>query len=79
MQPKSISNVDVLKAMMLRFFLALSCAGSMVGVLVKPSLLRETETSTKRWISTRGMMKFFNGMRYSSDRHILGDWRIARL
>jgi hypothetical protein len=45
----------------------------LVGIIVaaRPSLLREIEKSTNRWIATDGIVKFFNSMRYSPDQHIL--------
>lgn len=40
-------------------------------VLTRPSLLREFEKSSNRWISTQGMVKLFDGMHHSFDLQIL--------
>lgn len=40
-------------------------------VLTRPSLLREIEKSSNRWISTQGMVKLFDGMHYSFDLQFL--------
>lgn len=56
-----------------------SVLAALVGIIVlaKPSLLREIEKSTNRWISTEGVVKFFDGMRNSFDRQILRHRKIA--
>ena len=63
--------------------LALLLLGSVVAALVgaimltKPSLLRDIETTTNRWISTEGLMKFFHTMHHSTDQFILRHRRVA--
>ena len=49
-----------------------SVVAALVGIimLTKPSLLHDIETSTNRWISAEGLMKFFHTMRHSSDQFI---------
>ena len=56
-----------------------SVVAALVGIimLTKPSLLRDIETSTNRWISTEGLMKFFHTMRHSSDQFILRHRKVA--
>jgi hypothetical protein len=56
-----------------------SVLAALVGIIVlaKPSLLREIEKSTNRWISTEGVVNFFDGMRNSFDRQILRHRKIA--
>ena len=56
-----------------------SVVAALVGIvmLTKPSLLRDIEASTNRWISTEGMMKLFNSMRHSSDHYILRHRKVA--
>ena len=50
-----------------------------VGIVVaaRPSLLREIEKSANRWIGMEGIVKVFNSMRFSPDRHILQRRKIA--
>ena len=50
-----------------------SVLAALVGgiVLVRPSLLREIEKSSNRWIATEGMVKLFDGMHYSFDQRLL--------
>jgi hypothetical protein len=52
---------------------------ALVGIIVltRPSLLRDIEHASNRWISTEGMGKFFDGMNYSVDRQILRHRKIA--
>ena len=56
-----------------------SVLAALVGIIVlaKPSLLREIEKSSNRWISTKGVVKLFDGMRNSFDRQILRHRKIA--
>jgi len=46
---------------------------ALVGAIVmaRPSLLREIEKSSNRWISTEGMVKLFDRMHFSIDQNIL--------
>jgi len=50
-----------------------SVLAALVGlvVLARPSLLREIEKSSNRWIATEGMVKLFDGMHYSFDQGLL--------
>ncbi|MFH1045189.1 MAG: hypothetical protein V1796_09170 [Pseudomonadota bacterium] len=50
-----------------------SVLAALVGVIVltRPSLLREIEQSSNRWITTDAMVKFFDGMHYSFDQQLL--------
>lgn len=50
-----------------------SVLAALVGIIVltRPSLLREIEKSSNRWIATEGMVKLFDGMHYSVDQQLL--------
>lgn len=56
-----------------------SVLAALVGIIVlaRPSLLREIEKSTNRWISTEGVAKFFNRVHDSLDRRLLRHRKIA--
>lgn len=56
-----------------------SVLAALVGIIVlaKPSLLREIEKSANRWISTEGVVRFFDGIRNSFDQQILRHRKIA--
>ncbi|MBI4293695.1 MAG: hypothetical protein HY661_19635 [Betaproteobacteria bacterium] len=67
--------VDVLVGVML----ISSALAALVGliVLTRPSLLREIEKSSNRWISTEGASKALNATYYNSDGYILRRKKIA--
>lgn len=69
MAPGSWWLVNALMAMLLVGSVLAALVGTIV--LVRPSLLREIEKSSNRWISTEGVAKFLNGMRYSFDQQLL--------
>jgi len=50
-----------------------SVLAALVGliVLTKPSLLREIEKSSNRWIVTEGVVKVFDAMNHSFDQQVL--------
>ncbi len=50
-----------------------SALSALVGfiVLIRPSLLREVEKSSNRWIATDGMAKMFDHMHHSFDLHLM--------
>ncbi len=50
-----------------------SVVAAIVGfiVLLRPSLLRELETSTNRWIATKRVEKLFNNMHYAFDQSMV--------
>lgn len=56
-----------------------SVLAALVGIIVlaKPSLLREIEKSANRWISTEGVVRFFDGIRNYFDQQILRHRKIA--
>lgn len=56
-----------------------SVLAALMGIIVlaRPSLLRDIEKSTNRWVATEGMAKFLNGMRYSLDRQLLRHRKLA--
>lgn len=56
-----------------------SVLAALVGIIVlaRPSLLREIEKSSNRWISTEGVAKFLNSMRYSFDQQLLRHRKVA--
>jgi hypothetical protein len=56
-----------------------SVLAALVGIIVlaRPSLLRDIEKSTNRWIPVEPAVKLFNSMRYSFDQPILRHRKIA--
>jgi uncharacterized membrane protein len=56
-----------------------SVLAALIGVivLVRPSLLREIEKSSNRWISTEGIVKLFDGMNNSFDQQVLRHRAVA--
>lgn len=46
-------------------------------VLTRPSLLREIEKSTNRWIVTESLVKWFNGMHYSFEQSTFRHRKLA--
>ena len=59
--------------------IASSILAVLVGIIVlaKPSLLRDLEQSSNRWVSTDGVAKYFDRMIHSADRRILGHRKLA--
>lgn len=67
--------VDALMALLLIGIVLAALVG--IVVLARPSLLREIEKSTNRWIATEDAAKLLNGMRYSLDQQLLRHRKIA--
>lgn len=59
--------------------LAGNMPAAIVGIIVllKPSLLRDLEKSTNRWISTEQLLTLFNGMHFSAEQSLLRHNRIT--
>lgn len=56
-----------------------SALAAVVGaiVMVRPSLLRNLESSANRWVATDSLLKVFNSRHYSFDHYMLSHSRIA--
>jgi hypothetical protein len=54
---------------------------ALVGIVVavRPSLLREIEKSTNRWVATDGIVQFFNNVLYTPDQQVLRSRKIMGL
>ncbi|MGB7541313.1 MAG: hypothetical protein WBM28_04765, partial [Burkholderiales bacterium] len=74
----ALGNWELLDALV-GMLLVGSVLAALVGIIVlaRPSLLRDIEKSTNRWISAERMVKCFNSTRYSFDQHILRHRKIA--
>ncbi len=79
MSTTTASGYWVLMDALVAILLVGTVLAGLVGFIVaaRPSLLREIEKSTNRWIVTEGIVKFFNSMRYSPDQHILQRRKMA--
>ncbi|OGA50758.1 MAG: hypothetical protein A3G25_14135, partial [Betaproteobacteria bacterium RIFCSPLOWO2_12_FULL_63_13] len=67
--------VDALTALLLIGSVWAATVG--IVVALKPSLLRDLETSADHWVSTEGIARFFNRLRPSPDDGILRRRKLA--